>query len=690
MELPIPDLDDTSKELVKSAASALSKELWKNISGWLNRKTKEYDVFSLGLERYITEVYTKYNYIKIFGMRPFPLKDLYVRAYIREKNTNQLWYSLNYLEKKFDRNQRIRLDERKLLDISEILDKLDKFVLLGHPGAGKTTLLKYITLQNLKPDRKNIKLPIFVSCKDFSDYISTVDLKKIDIKTDKFIKILIDYISIELSSCKFEDSIDFINHKLLQGEFIILFDGFDEVNQENKEIVTKSIINFTNKFNGNKYVISCRIAAFNYDFDRFTSVELAEFMPNQIRKFIDNWFYDNYYTGVTCWEKLQNTPQLHELASLPLLLTLICIYYEEKKDFPKNRAELYNKAIRVLLKGWDDTRRIKRDEIYKNLSVTKKESLFSKIAFETFKKNEIFIKEENLIKLVDKFILGVDYLNKEILDYENNNIINSIEAQHGIWVMRSNGVYSFSHLTIHEYFVAKYIVDNIHEGILKGLVFDYILNDQWREVFLLVASMLSDINSFASYLKEKANTIISRSQPLLSIAKHISQIDEANSFQLKIFILLWYLTLIDCTLAGIGFARNLNRYIQKIKDFDSIMSSESSSIVKLLTIGASELAPDRDANYKLDYTEEQAFKRATYLSSCLEIYISSQEEFSFVTDVSFLTESAKNTCLIIKQLPELNHYLNYFNYCVECMSLRDEPEVYNDFFYSLFRCEVIE
>jgi predicted NACHT family NTPase len=69
---------------------------------------------------------------------------------------------------------------------------------------------------------------------------------------------------------------------------------------------------------------------------------------------------------------------------IPILLTLLCVYYEYNKEFPTNRAEIYDKAIKALLQNWDEDTHIERDEIYKDLSNENKIKLFAQIAKDDF------------------------------------------------------------------------------------------------------------------------------------------------------------------------------------------------------------------------------------------------------------------------------------------------------------------
>ncbi len=63
--------------------------------------------------------------------------------------------------------------------------------------------------------------------------------------------------------------------------------------------------------------------------------------------------------------KVEDNRPIQELATNPLLLTLLCLVFDEFGDFPTNRSELYREGLDVLLKKWDAKRNIERHQIYK-------------------------------------------------------------------------------------------------------------------------------------------------------------------------------------------------------------------------------------------------------------------------------------------------------------------------------------
>ena len=130
-----------------------------------------------------------------------------------------------------------------------------------------------------------------------------------------------------------------------------------------RDQIISEIKQFSRRYQQNNIVLTCRIAAVEYNFDQFAHVEMADFSPEQIERFISNWFQNDAATGQMMWAQLQAKEHkgIRELTRNPLLLTLLCLAYQETLHFPKRRVEIYEEALEVLLKKWDSTRGIRRD-----------------------------------------------------------------------------------------------------------------------------------------------------------------------------------------------------------------------------------------------------------------------------------------------------------------------------------------
>ena len=160
----------------------------------------------------------------------------------------------------------------------------------------------------------------------------------------------------------------------------------------------------SDKYRKNKFIVSCRTAVYSYFFEDFTEVEMAHFAEDSIRSFVYSWFNSNQADAAACWAELCAQPNIMELASVPLLLTMICLAYQETHMLSNNRADLYRDAIDALLKKWDIKRDIPRDEPYKQLTFRRKEDLFNVIAATTFERDQFFMREEYVTGMIEDYL----------------------------------------------------------------------------------------------------------------------------------------------------------------------------------------------------------------------------------------------------------------------------------------------
>ena len=122
------------------------------------------------------------------------------------------------------------------------------------------------------------------------------------------------------------------------------------------------------------------------------------------------------------------------------------------------------------------------------------------------------MKEDDVAAQIAAYLAGVPGLEEP----DGELVLKAMEAQHGILVERARAIHSFSHLTLQEYFTAKYIVAHESSGAVERLM-AHVGDDRWREVFLLVAGMLGDATKFGEAYLEAAGALVAGDADLVAL-----------------------------------------------------------------------------------------------------------------------------------------------------------------------------
>ncbi|MBD2197045.1 MULTISPECIES: NACHT domain-containing protein [Calothrix] len=424
-------------------------------------------------------------------------RGIYTNVNILEKITGRRRLDISELLQNsepdnFERFGLNRVKEKRIPGI-EAVQRHYKLMVFGKPGAGKTTFLKYLAMQCIEGQYLTNRVPLFITLKDFAETPKQPDL--------------LEYIAQKLTVCGVQDASVKANKLLRQGKLLVLLDGLDEVRAEDTKRVLLQIRDISDQFHSNQFVITCRIAANEYTFESFTEVEVADFDKEQITIFAEKWFrLTDLNEAKRFINKLAENKGIQELATSPLLLTLLCLVFAEKKDFPKKRSKLYQEGLRILLKKWDAKIFNERDHVYKNLSMQCKEDLLSQIALATFEQQNYFFKQETVEVYITEFFRKLYHpdLDTKILRLDSEAVLKSLEAQHGLLVERAKRIYSFSHLTFHEYFSARKIVAN---SAWEKIV-DYLTEKRWQEVIFITTEMMRNADDLLLLIKQKVDSLL--------------------------------------------------------------------------------------------------------------------------------------------------------------------------------------
>ncbi|NUN66057.1 NACHT domain-containing protein [Pseudanabaena biceps] len=449
---------------------------------------------------------------------PINLEEIYTGTDVFEKITSRRRLGISDLLATYHRRDRLgmsAIDENRVSSM-QALTQHRKLMLLGKPGAGKTTLLKFTALKCAQGEIFSDAVPIFVTLRQYAG-------------AEKQPHIL-EYIAQDFRNYDIGDELA-IKHLLHHGRVVLFLDGLDEVRENDLHRVLEDLRKFSENYYHNRFVITSRLGTQEYIFEKFTEVEIANFQPLQISLFAQRWFVGNTGHIEMFLRKVEENRPIQELATNPLLLTLLCLVFDEYGDFPTNRSELYREGLDVLLKKWDAKRNIERHQIYKNLSMQRKEDLLSRVAYVTFQQGDYFFHQMDLERYITDYIRNLPkaHTDEESLQLDSEAIIKAIESQHGLFVERAQGVYSFSHLTFQEYLATRELVNNVSQENLLFLA-SKITDHRWQDVLRLAVGMMRSADELFLLMKAACDRLLAEDVQLQDLLQWVNQ--KANAVQI--------------------------------------------------------------------------------------------------------------------------------------------------------------
>lgn len=489
--------------------------------------------------------------------RPVKINDIYVEINALEEIPSQQWLELADLQrsppKAFDRGSLEAFDQTQIAGVKAV-EIYSKLRVLGKPGAGKTTFLQHLAIWCNQGRFAADRVPIFVTLRDFADE-SGDELNLLSYLRDEFLASGISELSM-------------LETLLRSGRVLLLLDGLDEVQDQARRIVANEIRRLCEKYPQNLFVVTCRTAAQALNLNRFTDVEIAPFTPDQIAAFAQKWFTTLTKTTIQAGQEQavqfmqalslpENLP-FRRLAVTPLFLHLACWVFHRQGSFPTQRSEFYKQCLDLLLRKWDETKGIEREEMYHGFSVAQKLKLLSQIATVTFEQGDYFFERQTVEHQIEDYLRSLPNASTELeeLQSDSESILQQIELQHGLLSERVQGVFSFLDQVFQEYLTAQKIVANHHlQGSNRSLeqLVSHITDPRWREIFLLTVTMLRRAESLMQLMKQQIDAIAAEDPDLQEFLTWASQRSLIAPFQ-PAMTHLFYLALARAPQVALRFA----------------------------------------------------------------------------------------------------------------------------------------
>ncbi|MDZ8140634.1 MAG: HEAT repeat domain-containing protein, partial [Nostoc sp. DedQUE04] len=402
-----------------------------------------------------------------------------------------------------ERHKRVYFEQpiRSVLDVVNKKQDYKYLVILGDPGSGKSTLLQFLALNWAESPLDNVislPIPLLIELRTY--------MRR---REDKECKNFLEFFHQCSGAIHHLNQLE-LDKQLKAGNALVMFDGLDEVFDPGKrEDVITDIHRFTNDYPDVQVIVTSRIIG--YKPQRLLNAEFRHFIlqdldSKQIQDFIYRWHeltFTDAVDKVRKRERLQRgiaaSKSIAELAGNPLLLTMMAIL-NRNQELPRDRAELYNQASRVLLHQWDVERVLIEDKRLdpKTIDYKDKQAMLRQVAYlmQTGEKGLAgnLINENDLVKVLTDYLKTIEFDKPRDVA---RVMINQLRTRNFMLCFLGADYYAFVHRTFLEYFCAWEFVWQFKETQtltieeLKNEVFGKHWQDEsWHEVLLLIAGMI--------------------------------------------------------------------------------------------------------------------------------------------------------------------------------------------------------
>lgn len=419
-------------ELSKLIVNLYIKPKLEEIKGKKNKN--EMNSIMHDFTEYIERSYNKNLYINtiVFKNQQKTVDDLYIPLTVKKSE------SIDGCSDKFIE---VCIDKYK----DEFIPAYQKILLVDSAGMGKSTIMKYLYLSAI---RQNKGIPILI------------ELRKLD-KDISIIKFIMNEINGIREHFTEEEIIELIE----RGDFIFFFDGYDEIGNDSKRVVTDNIQEFISKSGNNLFIISSRdeneLNSFG-DFQRFDVKRLEE---EEVYKLI--YKYDNYGDlSKELVDKLKtenNLKIINEFLDNPLMVSLLYKAFEYKKTIPYKKHIFYRQVYDALFEDHDMSKGGAFVHYKKSkLDIEDFHKIIRYIGFNTLSKG-INYQREALINIIDdakQNIIGIEFKSSDLI----------YDLTHSVPIFIKDGnQYRWVHKSFQDYFAASFICLDSKENLGKIL-----------------------------------------------------------------------------------------------------------------------------------------------------------------------------------------------------------------------------
>lgn len=386
--------------------------------------------------------------------------------------------------------------KKTILDILEI-SKNNVICIEGIAGHGKSTLLRKILSEAINLE---FKMPLFIELRKINEKNSIID---------EIVRIF-DFSDIKADS-------ESVVAALSSGRFLLLLDGFDEVNSVLEKKVYEEI-EFLKLSVKTPMVITSRPNTSICNNQTITNLTLKDLTGSKVFELIKKRMEKDDFEKAK--NTLENNDKLLESLITPILVSLFCACYPETDYIPVTASDYYDRVFNILYEGHDKRKLYYDREKKIKLSADCALNVFTAFSFLCFANSKLSF---NKLFAKDKIGRSLTKHGIENTEVEQLNYLDDLVRVTGL--IKSDGFdrYTYIHRSILEYHAAKYILESdSKKKIYQNKVLEKLIDSDSK--YISIAEFLLD--------KDEESTIKNIAIPLYEVVD--AHLNDASKISKKL------------------------------------------------------------------------------------------------------------------------------------------------------------
>jgi len=389
-------------------------------------------------------------------------------------------------------------------------------LIVGEPGAGKSTLLRWLAVtfagrhqrepSRVGPSADADRLPVLVELGRLPDRY----VKPEGGEAPNWIQFLPEYLPAQMALTNTPPQL--LTRALADGRCLLLFDGLDEVaDRQARTRLARSLTELARLSPGNRVIIGSRPAGMSESegalHPNFQRCQIERFTPEDVQRFFHFWYaLDSDLTpeqqrddADALFARVQATPMILQLATTPLLSTILVLIWRKEGDLPARRVDLYERCCRVLIERWEASHDVAYQTALVGMDWEDHLRLLTPLAYAIHSQEQrTSATKEELVPLLAQALQTAGYANEQAAaTREAKRFLDALGLRSGLLQYMGDDRYGFPHQTFQEYLAARFIAEQPDPGYID-LVMTHLHEAWWQEVHLLTIAHLGSGNMGAS------------------------------------------------------------------------------------------------------------------------------------------------------------------------------------------------